>query len=175
MDRKNYLPHLTQNKWLRLSASLFLATILAGVILFIPLSRSKTIQLPGASSQTGRAVQVAIPLGAEIVRAADGLVISKSADPLNQVNHGDFITYTLTVQNFSAGPISQLFVTDTIPINTVCVDITDVPDGLNEWSGNDPQCTSQTLVRWLYLDQSPMPNPFDSGEAVVLRYVVQVG
>lgn len=170
MGHKHHLTNLLKNKWIRLLLPPIIALLLAIIILFLPLTKGTTVHIPDVQNEV---VTLSLPLGAEIVQAADGLTITKTATPFNFVDQGDFITYTLLINNLSAGSFSVIFVQDSVPANTKCSAIfmsTDSSGG--DWFGSLSSCNGGTAL-WSFAVPSG-GNTFDSGEFVLLSYRVAV-
>ena len=111
MEREKKPPRFINNRWFRLITPLILAFFGMLLAFTLPISQPTPNQISGA---------IKLLPGVGIVYAADGLVISKNASPVGSVDQGRFITYTLLVQNFSAGPITATIVQDALPPNTSC-------------------------------------------------------
>ena len=130
MERKICtLPRKSGNKWLRFGAAVMLAVLLTATVLFIPVISSSS---PGFS--TGNTFNLPSAFDATLVRAANGITITKSATPVDFVDQGSFITYTLTITNNTGTSLTTLVVNDTVPANTSCDQIFDGSDSSGgEW------------------------------------------
>jgi len=174
---KNRLPSrgFTTNRWFKLGTSLLLAMFLAVIILLIPITRHKSVQIaPLAGNQS---IEITLPLGAEFVYAASGLTITKFATPADFVNQGGLITYTLIVENLSElQQIEGLTVIDPIPENVICdpndpngVAIFDAVDNKNrQWLAKSKVTLCNTSqAEWLFVELS---DSFAIGDSVELQY-----
>src|SRR5574341_2669161 len=116
------------NKWFRLGCSVTLALILALVILFVPIRAGKVIHLPvpmlpppvveslsaSTDGYAGGTIDLRLPLGAELVRATNGLTITKTAGSA-AVDQGGVLTYTLVITNRTGVNLTDITVVDSVP------------------------------------------------------------
>ena len=138
--------NLLANRWLRFSLSFALASILAIIILLIPITQSSRISMPTVVNN--ELVDLPLPLGAEIARATGGLTITKQATPIDEIDHGERITYTLTItNNTGSNLLGNIFVTDSVPNDTACDSIFGSADG--RWFPNLVLCKNGTAT-WLF-------------------------
>ena len=175
MKNRPISPGFTTNRWFKLGVSLLLAMSLAVIILLIPMTRNKSIQV--ATLADNESIEITLPLGAELVYAASGLTITKFATPADFVDQGGLITYTLIVENISEnGTIEGLTVRDPLPENIIC-DASD-PNGVKIYMATDNQdrpwlpknegiMCNEGQAEWLFVE---LGDSFAIGDRVELQY-----
>lgn len=170
MENKFPLLRIRPNrKWLRLGITLLTAFFLSVIILLLPVAKDLTVRLPALQFSQGRVIEITLPLGPGSVYAQQGITITKVAAPANFVDQGGLITYTISIINVSAGPLSIILVRDSLPSQTTCQAVFESTDSSGGTWGAQP-CGSE--ARWAYTNFGD--NPFDSQEAVQLQYRVLV-
>ena len=171
-----------QHKWLRLTAPVFLASILTTLILFFPVFAAQKSPTPALLRDSSLVDTFA-------VQAAGNLSITKSASPAQTVNQGSLMTYTLIITNNTDEALNSLAVVDPLPLHTSCA-LTDggqifnaVDSSGGEWLGSQASCSGGS-AQWVYLNIN-IPNPppgfdtnpggaFEPGESVALKFQVRV-
>ncbi|MBN1995100.1 MAG: DUF11 domain-containing protein, partial [Anaerolineae bacterium] len=131
MEKKTQTPPPLPPRWLRLGVSIGLALSLALILLLLPVTAgTMRVAVPALPSTVadglplsvkwpgGASLEVPLPFGAALVRATNGLTITKTAPQF--VEPGGIITYTFTITNQTGQPITQAIVADTMPPNTSC-------------------------------------------------------
>ena len=173
--------YLFRQKWVRIGQ---LALILALALNFIPVEQPlhKAMQrLSQADDLAPLPVSGALPLarlvpvneagplfGPGLVRATGGLTVTKIASPAfpQSVDQGGIISYTLVVTNNTGAVLTNVVVTDTVPLNTDCDNITE-PNG--DWTASLPNCQAFRLAFWFNENGA-----LNDTESVALEYAVQV-
>ncbi len=154
MDKKHRLPrYATNRRWPRL---IRLAIILALILQFIPLRvkvslRALRPQLPQLIAESHlspfswrfpQTPALTSDLGINLVQATGGLTITKMANT-SVVDQGGLITYTLIISNDTLSDLTNVAVTDTVPLNTQCVSISD------NWLSSLPLCQNEGIAAWI--------------------------
>jgi uncharacterized repeat protein (TIGR01451 family) len=154
IDKKNRLPRYAINRrWPRLIG---LAIILALTLQFIPLRvkvslRALRPQLPQPVAEPLRfpfiwqfpqTPALMSGLGINLVQATGGLTITKMANT-SVVDQGGLITYTLIISNNTLSNLNNVAVTDTVPLNTQCVSISD------NWLSSPALCQDNGIAAWI--------------------------
>jgi uncharacterized repeat protein (TIGR01451 family) len=101
----------------------------AEITLHVPAPRwprftAETIDTPPFAFEQAafRSVDLSFPVGTTSIRADGGLDITKTASA-NVVNQGGLLVYTLLITNNTGLNLENIVVTDTVPLNTTCLDI----------------------------------------------------
>ncbi len=174
MEDKVHTPlNFIKNKWFRLICSLLFAFFMALIVLLLPIAAETQIQLPLPNSLNGGEISIPLPFGAEIVQATGGLTISKTSNP-SPVNQGEILTYTLILTNHTPSELIKVTITDTVPANTTCLDISSPGSG---WTTNHPNCDTQNYALWylLYIDAVPsLQYSLLPGKVTYLTYTVRI-
>lgn len=172
----------TKDRWFRLGCSLVLAFGLALAFLFIPIKvvrvsvsalSSPVVEPSSLSWYSGQIIDLPLPFGIETVRASNGLTITKTANP-SHVEQGGIITYTLLIVNQTGAPITDIRVTDTVPIDTECENITAPAQWVVNGSEN---CRDSRQAVWLLLPPTGIPSVggiLNDGSSATLVYTVRV-
>ncbi|NJN92962.1 MAG: DUF11 domain-containing protein [Anaerolineales bacterium] len=160
-------PNFPRKKWFRLGFAVMLALASSLTLLFLPISASR-------SGQPATMLPF-LPFGAEIVRAANGLTVTKIAHAPD-VDQGGILTYTLIVTNgtgLDLGP-ETIIISDTVPADTTCIDVYDSPD--SNWLAAQPSlCRGpERIAFWVKPQEVAGLFTFPPGAVAIMTYAVTV-
>jgi uncharacterized repeat protein (TIGR01451 family) len=114
-----------------------------------------------------------LPLGAQLVRATNGLTITKSASSA-AVDQGGVLTYTLVITNHTGVGLTDITVIDSVPADTQCENILAPSNWVTNGADN---CRNDRLAVWLLVSPTGVPGVggfFADGSSVTLVYSVRV-
>ncbi len=166
---KNTARPILKQRWLKIVTTLVIAIIFAAVVLLIPVTTSSeiTISLPVQDD----AIQINLPTGVEIAKAQTDLKASKHVFPSTEVNQGELITYTILLTNNTGFALTDIRLTDTLPVNISCIG-TSIDSSNSDWlKSSIAKCENDGEVRWLLdMDDGTMAD----GSTVVFSFTARV-